>query len=106
MDHPLAVDDAYWQVALVQMERAGSLVLHFEPTRPTVPCPVCGQLSARRHSRYQRRPLDLPWRGVTVRLLIQTRRFFCDEPTCPRKIFAILTLSVQNGCKKLSVGLD
>jgi hypothetical protein len=23
-----------------------------------------------------------------VRLLIQTRHFFCDEPTCPRKIFA------------------
>ncbi len=28
------------------------------------------------------------WRGVTVRLLVQTRRFFCDEPTCPRRIFA------------------
>jgi transposase len=88
VDHPLAVDDAYWQVTLVQMGPTGSLALHLEPTRAAVPCPVCGQLSARRHSRYRRRPLDLPWRGATVRLLIQTRRFFCDEPSCPRKIFA------------------
>jgi len=86
--HPLAVDDAYWHVTLAEVERAGSLVLHLEPTRSAVPCPSCGHLSARRHSRYQRRPLDLPWRGVAVRLRIQTRRFFCDEPDCPRKVFA------------------
>src|SRR5438270_13441951 len=64
------------------------MVLHLAPTRSVAPCPSCGQPSARRHSWYQRRPLDLPWRGVTVRLLIQTRRFFCDEPTCACKIFA------------------
>jgi hypothetical protein len=32
--------------------------------------------------------LDLPWRNFTVRLRIWARRFFCDEPSCPRKIFA------------------
>jgi hypothetical protein len=32
--------------------------------------------------------LDLPWRKFTVRLRIWARRFFCDEPACPRKIFA------------------
>ena len=88
MGHLLAADDAYWHVTLVQMKGAGALVLHLEPTRSAVACPVCGHLTARRHSGYQRRPLDLPWRGATVRLLIQTRRFFCDEPTCPRRIFA------------------
>ena len=32
--------------------------------------------------------MDLPWRRRTVRLRVWARRFFCDEPTCPRKIFA------------------
>ncbi|HEV2461156.1 MAG TPA: ISL3 family transposase, partial [Ktedonobacterales bacterium] len=30
---------------------------------------------------------DLPWCGVVVHLLLQVRRFFCDQPTCPRAIF-------------------
>jgi transposase len=30
---------------------------------------------------------DLPWCGVAVRLHLQVRRFFCDQPTCPRAIF-------------------
>jgi transposase len=88
MGDPLARDDAYWQVVLVQTERAGSVVLHLAPARAAVPCPACGQLSGRRHSWYQRQPLDLPWRGVTVRLRIRTRRFFCDALACARKIFA------------------
>jgi transposase len=77
-----------WCIVLVVVEHDGSLVLHVEPTRTAVPCPVCGTLSDRQHSRYQRRPLDLPWRGAIVRMNVHTRRWFCDEPTCPRKIFA------------------
>jgi transposase len=45
-------------------------------------------LSRRRHSTYVRRPLDLPWRSATVRLGVRSRRWFCDEPSCPQKIFA------------------
>ncbi|MBV9322562.1 MAG: transposase family protein, partial [Chloroflexi bacterium] len=48
------------------------------PTRRAVPCPECGQLSERPHSSYFRRPLDLPWRGHTVRLRVHSRRWFCD----------------------------
>ena len=77
-----------WCIVLVVVEHDGSLVLHVEPTRTAVPCPVCGTLSHRQHSWYQRRPLDLPWRGAVVRMNVHTRRWFCDEPTCPRKIFA------------------
>jgi transposase len=39
------------------------------------------------HSRYTRQVADLPWCGVAVRLQLQVRRFFCDQPTCPRAIF-------------------
>lgn len=77
-----------WSIVLVVVEHDRSLVLHVEPTRTAVPCPVCGTPSHRQHSWYQRRPLDLPWRGAVVRMNVHTRRWFCDEPTCPRRIFA------------------
>src|SRR5512135_3273530 len=57
-------------------------------TAPTAPCPDCGQASARVHSRYTRRPADLPGHGRTARLLITVRRFFCPTTDCPRRTFA------------------
>ena len=50
-------------------------------------CPVCGHRSARAHSRYHRTVSDLPWHGISVTLKIRARRFFCDDPSCKRKIF-------------------
>src|SRR5260370_21163511 len=75
-----------WRIVLVVGESDSSLVLHAEPTRTAVPCPVCRTLSTRQHSRYQRRAMDLLWRGAVVRMNVHTRRWFCDEQTCPRKI--------------------
>lgn len=57
-------------------------------TTPAPPCPSCGQLATRIHSRYRRILHDLPVSGRTVRLSFQIRRFFCTTPTCPRKTFA------------------
>ncbi len=88
MAEQLGAQPDCWQIGLVIVERDGSLVLEAEPTRTAVACPVCGTLSRRQHSSYQRRPLDLPWRGAIVRLHVRTRRWFCDDQTCPRKIFA------------------
>lgn len=51
------------------------------------PCPMCGIASPRVHSRYQRTVADLPWAGVTIRLLLHVRRFRCGNPVCPRVIF-------------------
>ncbi len=50
-------------------------------------CPLCGTTATRRHSRYTRHVADLPCGGQPVRLLIQARKYFCQEPTCVRKIF-------------------
>lgn len=50
-------------------------------------CPVCGRRSARAHSRYVRTVSDLPWHGISVTLKVRARRFFCDDPSCERKIF-------------------
>jgi transposase len=40
------------------------------------------------HSRYSRRVADLPCAGRQVTLRLTVRKFFCPNPTCPRKIFA------------------
>jgi transposase len=50
-------------------------------------CPLCAKPSERVHSRYVRTPTDLPWQGIPVRLRLHVRRFFCDDPSCERRIF-------------------
>lgn len=50
-------------------------------------CPVCGDLSKRVHSRYQRWVKDLPVQGRRVVVVLEARKFFCDEPGCSRRIF-------------------
>lgn len=51
-------------------------------------CPLCGQRSARVHSRYVRQVADVPWHGVPSHLELHVRRFFCDQSACPRQIVA------------------
>jgi transposase len=50
-------------------------------------CPICKRRSERVHSQYERTVSDLPWRGVSVRLKIRARRFFCENRGCQRSIF-------------------
>ena len=50
-------------------------------------CPLCGQKTQRMHSRYTRTLQDLPWGTLRVQVQVQVHRFFCQNPTCPRKIF-------------------
>jgi transposase len=65
----------------------GVITLNMTSTCPTASCPLCGSASGREHSRYQRVPSDLPWSWLRIRLALQVRRFFCDNPACPRVIF-------------------
>jgi transposase len=51
-------------------------------------CPLCCRAARRVHSCYTRQVADLPCAGQSIRLLIQVRKYFCEESTCPRKIFA------------------
>jgi transposase len=65
----------------------GTLCVSLLSTQPFSCCPVCGSAATRIHSRYQRRLADLPSGGQPVRFLLSVRKFFCDVPTCRRKIF-------------------
>src|SRR6266566_3781657 len=51
-------------------------------------CPLCEEPSARVHSHYTRTLQDLPWGPLRVLLRIRVHRFFCQNPSCPRKIFS------------------
>jgi transposase len=50
-------------------------------------CPTCHHASIQIHDRHVRRPMDLPWRGYTVRLTLTVRRFRCSNRDCSRGTF-------------------
>jgi transposase len=64
------------------------LVLEAHSTATSVPCPVCAQLSSRRHSSYRRHLADLPWQDRTVQVHLRLGRFRCVNGACPRRVFA------------------
>jgi transposase len=51
-------------------------------------CPRCGSLSARVHSRYERRLTDTAVGGQELVLQLRVRRFFCENICCPALTFA------------------
>ena len=69
-------------------QRDGVLEIELRTHRPSVPCPSCGGHSSRVHSRYSRRITDLPWAGLPTHILLETRRFFCIDERCSRRIFS------------------
>lgn len=76
------------ELRLEQVEfEAGQVLVKAAARRRAAACPICGQWSRRVHSRYHRTLADLPWHGLQVRLQLSVRKFFCDTPTCPRRIF-------------------
>lgn len=50
-------------------------------------CPKCQTRSKSIHSRYQRKPRDLPIVNKVLQLKLLVRRFRCDNQDCPQKTF-------------------
>ncbi|KMO96053.1 ISL3 family transposase [Streptomyces roseus] len=50
-------------------------------------CPACQHPAARVHSRYWRHIAGLPVGGRRLIVRLRVRRFFCDQPRCPRRTF-------------------
>lgn len=72
-----------------QVELVGNTIrVHSRSARPSAGCPHCGTISRHVHSRYLRRPADLPAHGRRVELVLLVRRFRCRAMHCPAKIFA------------------
>lgn len=73
---------------LVGLESSDDLlIITVVSTQISACCPLCGAAASRVHSYYTRQVADLPCGGQPVRLLLQVRKYFCEEPTCVRKIF-------------------
>ncbi|HLW03642.1 MAG TPA: ISL3 family transposase [Ktedonobacterales bacterium] len=63
------------------------LILRCERITHSAHCPLCGTKAQRVHSWYQRTVMDLPLQHTPVLLHLRGRKFYCDQPTCPRRIF-------------------
>ena len=70
------------------VSRTDLVELHARCRAPVSQCPLCTTPGRRVHSRYTRTLADLPWHGVSVRIKLRVRRFFCESDLCPRRIFA------------------
>ncbi|MEQ8199524.1 MAG: ISL3 family transposase [Clostridiaceae bacterium] len=51
-------------------------------------CTCCGHITSKVHSRYERKILDLPILDKYTELKLISRRFFCINDNCQRKVFA------------------
>ena len=64
-----------------------SAVITIRAVSANSPCPSCGAVSDRVHSRYPRRLADLPIAGRRAVLMLEARRFRCEAVLCERRIF-------------------
>lgn len=79
-------ENTYLQVE--QFTLGETLTVVIRSTQASALCTYCGTMATHLHSRYQRRLSDVPVSGYPVKLLVEVRRFFCRNASCPRKTFA------------------
>jgi transposase len=75
-------------VERITRDDPGFLRIAARGTRPGGRCPDCGRASRAVHSRYRRRPADLPSLGRAVGVELHVRRFYCRNAACARRTFA------------------
>jgi transposase len=103
-------------LVIEQVSMTNEVTITVRAASPTAPCPCCGIISKRVQSRYTRTVRDLPASGRPVHLVLHVRRFFCQESTCMRKIFAErfpsltlprvkFTLRLQEGLREMGFEL-
>ena len=71
-----------------EIEQSEQLIrVHAHTTALSARCSSCEHQSWRVHSTYTRYPADLPVIGQVMRLILQVKRFFCDNPGCQKRTF-------------------
>ena len=75
-------------VESVDRDGAGGLAISARGVARAGRCPGCHRPSRSVHSRYRRRLADLPSFAATTTVHLQVRRFYCRNPSCPRRTFA------------------
>ena len=68
-------------------QETAAIVLRLSTNASSARCPECGNHSQRVHSHYQRTLTDLPWSKISVHIHLHSRKFFCEQALCKRKVF-------------------
>ena len=63
-------------------------IIYVASNRKICNCPYCGTASMRIHSRYEKSFQDLPILGRKTKIIIENRKFFCDNAECGFTTFA------------------
>src|SRR6266568_8781727 len=85
---PMTILPDLSDLVIEQVSITNEVTVTVRASSPTASCPWCGTISKRVQSRYTRTLRDLPASGRLVHLVVRVRRFFCQQSTCIRKIFA------------------
>lgn len=64
------------------------VIIYVFSNRKICCCPYCGSASMRIHSRYEKSFQDLPIMGKKTKVVIENRKFFCDNKECGFTTFA------------------
>ena len=65
-----------------------TIFINVVSNRDAVICPYCGIPSSKVHSRYERSFQDLPIQGKKVKIILNNRKMFCNNPNCNHTTFA------------------
>ena len=76
--NPLCTGPSFWSISLIGLP-SDRIIVNVDMLRRSVPCPQCGQDSARVHSWYRQNPLDLPWCQWPVQLVVRSRKLCFDK---------------------------
>lgn len=92
MSEARLIEIVFPQLAGLLVERVddegGAVRIWVRSRNTEAACPDCAAVSSTVHSRYVRRPTDLPVGGRPVSILLAVRRFFCPNSRCARRTFA------------------
>lgn len=65
-----------------------NIIITIESSQHEIVCPYCGKTSSRIHSIYQRKFQDLPLQDKQVTIILNNKKYFCDNQDCNHRTFA------------------
>ncbi len=65
-----------------------NIIITVESIRHEIVCPYCSKTSSRVHSVYQREFQDLPLQDKQVTIILNNKKYFCDNQDCSHRTFA------------------
>lgn len=69
------------------LEAENQLTIQVKTCNTQSVCPICNSTSEKIHSSYERSLTDIAWGGYQVYLKLLTKKFFCSNSNCFRRVF-------------------